>query len=176
MEKEETGVQEIVIDKEGDFQLYSKKKWKPKWLVLSGGALFYKSKKKEPELDGPILLKDATISVNDEHKKKFAFQVITGGTTYVFSFEDEEKRNEWLAAVQENKGKEVGGSSSGGGAGKKKQSTAMRIKKNVGGSVATSGAGKGLIKEFLGKDGVKLLDIVKKIVTLHEGKKKSRRS
>jgi len=47
------------------------------------------------------------------------------------------------------------------------------LKKNVGGSVATSGAGKGLIKEFLGKDGVKLLDIVKKIVTLHEGKKKA---
>jgi len=49
----------------------------------------------------------------------------------------------------------------------------MRFKKNVGGSVATSGAGKGIIKEFLGKDGVKLLDIVKMIVTLHEGKKKA---
>jgi len=51
----------------------------------------------------------------------------------------------------------------------------MRIKKNVGGSVATSGAGKGLIKEFLGKDGVKLLDLVKKIITIHEGKKKQRK-
>jgi len=49
----------------------------------------------------------------------------------------------------------------------------MRIKKNVGGSVATSAAGKSLIKEFLGKDGVKLLDIVKKVITLYEGKKKA---
>jgi len=39
--------------------------------------------------------------------------------------------------------------------------------------VATSGAGKSLIKEFLGKDGVRLLDIVKKVVTLHEGKKRA---
>jgi len=30
-----------------------------------------------------------------------------------------------------------------------------------------------LIKEFLGKDGVTLIDLVKKIVTLYEGKKKA---
>jgi hypothetical protein len=56
---------------------------------------------------------------------------------------------------------------------KKKQSTAMRIKKNVGGNVATTSAGKSLIKEFVGKDGVKIIDIVKKVVAIYENKKKA---
>jgi len=52
----------------------------------------------------------------------------------------------------------------------------MRLKKNVGGNVATSSAGKTLIKEFVGKDGVKIIDIVKKIVTIHDSKKKLKMS
>jgi len=49
----------------------------------------------------------------------------------------------------------------------------MRLKKNVGGNVATSSAGKSLIKEFVGKDGVKVIDIVKKAVAIYESKKKA---
>jgi len=132
-------------------------------------------KKKSLELTGPIILKDAVISINDEHKKKIAIQVATGGDTFLFAFEDEDKRKDWLVALEEHKTKEVSSpaNSVGSTPGKKKQSTSMRIKKNVGGSVATSGAGKGLIKEFLGKDGVKLLDIIKKVITIHDGKKKA---
>lgn len=40
------------------------------------------------------------------------------------------------------------------------------------GKAATSGAGKGLIKEELGKNGVRVIDIMKEIITLYEGKKK----
>lgn len=76
---------------------------------------------------------------------------------------------------------------------KKKQSAMMSIKKvrvlcrvahscscsccaqNVSGKAATSGAGKGLIKEELGKNGVRVIDIMKEIITLYEGKKKVRR-
>eukprot|EP01123_Difflugia_compressa_P007122 TRINITY_DN1964_c0_g1_i1.p1 TRINITY_DN1964_c0_g1~~TRINITY_DN1964_c0_g1_i1.p1 ORF type:complete len:302 (+),score=73.63 TRINITY_DN1964_c0_g1_i1:154-1059(+) len=170
---EETGVHEITIDKEGPILMFSsKKKWKSKWAILSGGGLYYKAKKKDPETSGPILLKDFTVKMNDEHKKKFGFEIASGGETYIFAFEEEDKRKEWIAAIEEHRGKEVG-HSAGSDHGKKKQSTAMRVKKNVGGSVATSSAGKGMIKEFLGKDGVKLLDIVKKVVTLQDGKKKA---
>jgi hypothetical protein len=51
----------------------------------------------------------------------------------------------------------------------------MRIKKTVGGNMATTSAGKALIKEFVGKDGVKIIDIVKKVVVIYDNKKKSRR-
>jgi len=161
---EEEGVQDVNVDKEGAIYFYSKKKWKSKWGVLSGGAFYYKSKKKS-KLNGPILLKDATISIHGDHKK-IALQIVSpGGETFIFALEDEDKRKEWMAALEENKQKEV--------LYKKRQSTAMRVKKNVGGKAATSSGGKGLIKEFLGKDGASVLDIVKKIVTIHENKKKA---
>jgi len=49
----------------------------------------------------------------------------------------------------------------------------MRLKKGAASSVATSSAGKGMIKEFLGKDGILLLDLVKQVITNYEGKKKA---
>jgi len=175
-EKEDVGVQEITIDKEGPIQLYDakKKKWKTKWGVLSGGAFYYRDKKKDPELNGPVLLKGATIGNNEDHKKKIALQIVLSDDIHILAFEDDGKKKEWMAALEDNKNKEVGGGSSQSDtSGKKKQSTSMRIKKNVSSGVATSSAGKSLIKEFLGKDGVKLLDLVRKIVTLQDGKKKA---
>lgn len=59
------------------------------------------------------------------------------------------------------------------GLAKKKQSLGMAIKKNVSGKAATSGAGKGLIKDELGKNGVRVIEIMKAIITLHDGKKKA---
>jgi len=49
----------------------------------------------------------------------------------------------------------------------------MAMKKNISGKAATSGAGKGLIKEELGKSGVRVLEIVKEIISVHDGKKKA---
>jgi len=49
----------------------------------------------------------------------------------------------------------------------------MSMKKNISGKAATSGAGKSLIKEELGKSGVRCIEIMKEIITLHEGKKKA---
>jgi len=92
------------------------------------------------------------------------------GDIFLIATDTEDERKDWLSAFEENQDKEPG---SGSASTKKKQSTAMRLKKNVGGNVATSSAGKSLIKEFVGKEGVKILDIVKKVVTLHENKKKA---
>jgi len=105
-------------------------------------------------------------------KKKYGIEIESNGETNLIALETEEERKDWHTAISENVDKEPGSASSGGGA-KKKQSTSMRFKKNVGGNVATSSAGKTLIKEFVGKDGVKVIDIVKKTVTLYESKKKA---
>jgi len=40
----------------------------------------------------------------------------------------------------------------------------LRVTKNVGGKVATSSAGKKIIKDMIGKDGVKLINIIKKVI------------
>jgi len=171
-ETEDDGVTEFSIDKEGSISFYHKKKWKTKWAILSGGAIFLKAKKKDPEVSLSIHLKNSQVKLNDEHKKKFGIDVEIGTDIYTLALDTEEERKEWYTGINENHDKEPGTGAAGGST-KKKQSAAMRFKKNVGGNVATSTAGKSLIKEFVGKDGVKLLDIVKKIITLHEGKKKA---
>eukprot|EP01125_Pyxidicula_operculata_P001564 TRINITY_DN11417_c0_g1_i1.p1 TRINITY_DN11417_c0_g1~~TRINITY_DN11417_c0_g1_i1.p1 ORF type:complete len:303 (+),score=83.26 TRINITY_DN11417_c0_g1_i1:36-944(+) len=169
-EEYETETVELSIDKEGACELFLKKKWKSKYAVLSGGGIFYKSKKKDPELEGPIVFTGANIAKNDEHKKKFAISVTLNGEENLISFDDEATRKEWMEALEAGKDKEPG---VGKGKNKVKQSRAMRLKKNITGSVATSAAGKGLIKEFLGKDGVRLLEIIKEIITIYEGKKQA---
>jgi len=41
----------------------------------------------------------------------------------------------------------------------------MRVSKSVGGKVATSSAGKKILRDMIGKDGVKIIGIVKKVIT-----------
>jgi len=107
-------------------------------------------------------------------KKKFGIE-IDNGEIFLLALENEEERKDWHTAISENLGKEPGTASTDRAGVKKKQSASMRFKKNIGGNMATTSAGKGLIKEFVGKDGVKIIDIVKKIVTIYDSKKKSRR-
>jgi hypothetical protein len=45
-EAEDDGVTQISVDKEGSVLFYSKKKWKTKWAILSGGVIFSKGQKK----------------------------------------------------------------------------------------------------------------------------------
>jgi len=69
-EAEDDGVTQISVDKEGSVLFYSKKKWKTKWVILSGGALYIKSKKKDPEISFSIALKSSKVKINEDHKKK----------------------------------------------------------------------------------------------------------
>jgi len=167
----ETEVQETIeisIDKEGPAQIFQKKKWKVKWAVVSGGGIYYKNKKKGSGLEGPLVFKNGIITPCEEEKKKFVLK-IKGESEFLIAFDDDKERKQWKEAMEANLDKDPGA-----GKGKKvKQSRAMRMKKNISGTMATSSAGKGLIKEFMGKDGVRLLDIVKTVITLHEGKKKA---
>jgi len=141
---------------------------------LSGGAVYLKAKKKDPEINISILLKNSQIKINEDHKKKFAIEIESCGESYLIATESEEERKEWHTAISDNHDKEPGSSGSAGpSSSKKKQSTAMRVKKNVGGNIATSSTGKSLIREFVGKDGVKIIEIVKKVVSIYDSKKRA---
>lgn len=162
----------LIIDKEGSLLVYSakSKKWKPRWGVLSGGGLYTKKKQKDPELSQPIVIKGATLEPSED-KKKFIVKISLGGKEELIGFDSDTERSDWLTALKGNLDKDVGKGDKT--LSKKSQSVSMRLKKGAVSSVATSSAGKGLIKEFLGKDGIKLIELVKQIITQYEGKKKA---
>jgi len=54
-----------------------------------------------------------------------------------------------------------------------KQSTSMRVKRNVSCAVATTTAGKDVIRKFVGKKALQSIEIVKEVVSQFEDKKKA---
>jgi len=162
---------DIKADREGIVDLYAKKKWKEKHALLSGGSLLLSKKKDADEYDVALSLKGATVKEGGpaEEKKKFMFSVTSEGVDTVIAVKDDKELKAWVEAVKAATTKEVVAVTLA----KKKQSAMMSIKKNVSGKAATSGAGKGLIKDELGKNGVRCIDIMKEIITIYEGKKKA---
>jgi len=49
----------------------------------------------------------------------------------------------------------------------------MRLKKNLGGKIATSAAGKSLIKDMLGPTTITVINILKELIESKDGKKKA---
>jgi len=90
----------------------------------------------------------------------------------IFSFATEAERDAWLSSVQDNLSKKVGNLPPTIRL-KISQSRSMALKKNLSGSVATSAGGKSIIKEFLGKDAVEVIHIIKSLITTYENKKKA---
>jgi len=172
---------ELKADKEGSLSYFGKEKWKDKHAVLSGGSLLLSKKKGDAEFDKALELKGSTVKegnppVSDEKSekkekkdKKNGFSLVSDGITYYFQAESEKEAKGWIDALKANAGKEAAKVNLA----KKKQSAMMSMKKNISGKAATSGAGKSLIKEELGKSGVRCIEIMKEIITLHEGKKKA---
>jgi len=166
----------VKADKEGELSLFAKEKWKTRYAVLSGGSLLFSKKKGDQEYDQHILLKNIQVKEGSgeekekKKKEKSVFTLTADGTTYLFQLENDKDMKSWMDAITSNGNKEA---AAGVTLAKKKQSAMMAMKKNISGKAATSGAGKSLIKEQLGNSGVRVLEIVKETITLHEGKKKA---
>jgi hypothetical protein len=159
-------------DKEGELEVYTKDKFKAKFVTLSGGSLLLSKKKGADEFDTAVALKGGAVKEGgtvEDKKKKALFTVTSGGTDHIFAAKDDKEVKSWVEAIKGNLTKEEVAVTLA----KKKQSAMMSIKKNVSGKAATSGAGKGLIKDELGKNGVRVIDIMKEIITMYEGKKKA---
>jgi len=138
----------------------------------------YYHKKASEKIVGPIMIKDAVVSVSNDHpntkKKKIAFKVTApqednSSHTFFFSVKDEETRNSWMNAITENISKDAVDIIS---TVKVKQSATMRVKKNVSSAVASSSAGKEVIRKFVGKKALRSIDIIKDIVLKTTGDKK----
>jgi len=173
------GIPKNRIEKEGTIQFYDnkKKRWISRVFFLCGSALYY-HKKGDDKIEGPVLIKDAVISISNDHpnpkKKKIAFKVTApqednSSATFFFSVKDDESRNSWMNSITENKSKDAVDIIT---TVKVKQSATMRVKKNVSSAVATSSAGKDIIRKFVGKKALRLIDVVKDIVLKSTGDKK----
>jgi len=99
-------------------------------------------------------------SRNRSIKKDFVFALVTQYEELLFSVLNEKKLNQWIEKLNDVKDKEVTIQTK-----KRKQGKLMRISKSVGGKVATSAAGKKIIKDMIGKDGVKVISVIKNVLT-----------
>jgi len=76
----------------------------------------------------------------------------------------------WVSTIKEvadKKGNEVQSK-------RKKQTFQMRVKKNIAAKAANSKTGKKIIRDNIGADGVAVIDIIKEVIRLKDGEKKSR--
>jgi len=151
-------VEEVAL--EDIITVFEKKKWKARWCLLCNGVLLLKGKQEDTSSKKDILLAGCEIKVSEPvHKKDFVFSITTPYEELLFSVVSEKKLNQWLEKLNEVKDKEVTVQTK-----KRKQGKLMRISKSVGGKVATSAAGKKIIKDMIGKDGVKVITIVKNVI------------
>jgi len=109
-----------------------------------------------------IMLGGCLIEIIDPiHKKDFVFQIVTpDNDTFIFSTSNQETLNNWFENLNVEKDKPPVVSETT----RKKQGKLLRVTKSVGGKVATSSAGKKIIRDMIGKDGVKLITIIKKVI------------
>jgi len=115
-----------------------------------------------------IDLNGAEVQYSEDEGKKFQFVIETlSKQLFTFAVDDQLKLDLWIASINICKDSIATYNPT------IKQGTLMRIKKSVGGKVATSTAGKKIIKDFIGKDGVKMLNIVKSAITKAESKEKA---
>jgi hypothetical protein len=162
---------EVIVDKEGPLSMLKSKHWKELHFTLSGSALYARKHEGDLLVTDIIKLNGCKIEESGDKKKSNSFSlVLSSGDRIQLAAADEPSMRSWIEAINENKDKEIGTLSQGA---KKKQSRLMRLKKNLGGKVATSHAGKAMIRDFVGPDIEAVLETIKKVIELVDGKKKA---
>jgi len=136
--------------------------------------MFYIGKKKEMSTTilGEIVLKDAKIEKVLGPKTSFVFKITKDDKLWHILSEKEIIYDEWFNEIIQNAQKFASTTPICS----RKETRIFRAQKKVGGSIATSAAGKKIIREALGVEGYKSISIVKKVVIAVDGKKKRKRS
>lgn len=166
-EEDEELTAEVDIDKEASLSLLGKKKWSHHWFMLSGQDLLYKKSETDPEVKGVVKLNGAKIEAGKDDKKEHVMVITSGDDTIKVAADSADVLKDWMEALKSaaaGKKEEK----------KKKQSRMMALKKNLAGKVATSGAGKKMLEEFMGKEGKTLLKQLRELITLQDGKSKAK--
>jgi len=157
----------LEIDKEGLLSWHGAKKWHSYWFILSGQNLYYKKRDKDPEVKGMVKLSGAKVEPV-ANKKEHSFEIRLGEEVTIVAADSPDTFQSWIDAIKKatqepEKAKD----------GKKKQSRMMAIKKNLAGKAATYSAGKSLIKDMVGVEGVTIITQLKELIKFQDGKKKA---
>jgi len=148
-------VDESAITKQGPAEIMvpEKKGFKPVWIVLVSGSLFWYKDSKLKTIKGEIELKNMKITASD---------VITIGNNKI-KYTKAGEQDDWTAALENathlGKGEapsQLSIKSAGGG---------TKAKKALAGKIATSGMGKGMVKSLINDESKSLIKCVKSCVT-----------
>jgi len=59
-----------MAEKEAAIQVLLKRKWEARWIMLFGGAIYFKKKADANEVKGPYALQGADVQTSTDYKKK----------------------------------------------------------------------------------------------------------
>mmetsp|Transcript_6977 Transcript_6977/g.7664 ORF Transcript_6977/g.7664 Transcript_6977/m.7664 type:complete len:295 (-) Transcript_6977:174-1058(-) len=155
---------DLFIDKEGELEVVAPKEKRSKfWVLIAGTSLLYKNKEEDDEAQEVIDLKSAKVE-----KTKESFSLVTkDGSTYQF-FTDAPK--EWIKEIEANVKQDKKSKKKKG----KKQTLKLKMQKKAGSIAMSTSKGKKVVRDAIGSDGVKVMDMIKAVVESKDGKDKAK--
>jgi len=167
----ESSTEELILHvlREGSWSLFSTEtnKWKPSFFLITDTTLYWQKKESSTTLSGELIYKDANVEKVPGPTSKYSFglKITANDKTITIATKNEVTQQTWYKDLTEGVPAVVNQSA--------KKGKNLRVQKRVGGAVATSAAGKRIIKEAVGVEGYKGVKIIKQLVTILYGKKKS---
>eukprot|EP01098_Paradermamoeba_levis_P010343 TRINITY_DN4343_c0_g1_i1.p1 TRINITY_DN4343_c0_g1~~TRINITY_DN4343_c0_g1_i1.p1 ORF type:complete len:315 (-),score=105.97 TRINITY_DN4343_c0_g1_i1:116-991(-) len=152
-------------DEEGELELKKKSMgrqvWKEYYFILLGGSLFY-YKKSENKPEGDFHLKGAKIEDKvEDSSRPTSFSIKNGDGVLILAAGSPEEKETWIKALKANLDKPK---TSAPERKQTKKSLAYRAKNSISSKVATSGAGRAVIREIVPEAVLTVLDCVKRFV------------
>eukprot|EP01124_Arcella_intermedia_P012467 TRINITY_DN18805_c0_g1_i1.p1 TRINITY_DN18805_c0_g1~~TRINITY_DN18805_c0_g1_i1.p1 ORF type:complete len:319 (-),score=84.50 TRINITY_DN18805_c0_g1_i1:13-969(-) len=162
----------VEVFKSGNLTLLDKKP-KQYHFFLCGSVLYWKNREHSTTIQGELAITGATVekSPSMNSKNLLAFTVKVADKALVLGAEKEADMEEWMNLM---KGTTPPESAPDSTAKPKKDTRMLRAQKKVGGTMATTAAGKKVIREALGPDNYKAMMTLKKVVAALDGKKKAK--
>jgi len=169
---EDDGIVDVRIDRELKVELkLNKGKWNKIFIMLCGGVVCWRKRESDETIRGHVFLTNAEITPMKYKNRKYVLKLQANDETPVYiDFDDETEREEW---TEECKKKRDDPPSFETSKERKRVGRMMRLKKNLGGKIATSAAGKSLIKDMLGPTTITVINILKELIESKDGKKKA---
>jgi len=167
---EEEELISLLVLREGTWKLYlpDTKIWKSFFFLITESTLYWQKKESSTRLSGNMLLKDISIEKMNGPSNKYSFglKISNPEKSIAISTPNESLQLLWFKDLTE-------GVSSVSNQSPARQGKTLRVQKRVGGTIATSTAGKKIIKEALGQDGYKGIKVIKTVINTIHGKKKA---
>jgi len=168
---EEEELISLLVLREAPWKLFVQdtNKWKTFFFLITENTLYWQKKESSTRLSGNISIKEPVVEkINGpSNKYSYALKISNNDKSISISTQNESLLLLWFKDLTE-------GVTSVSNQSPARQGKTLRVQKRVGGTIASSTAGKKIIKA-LGADGYKGIKILKLVVNSVHGKKKSSR-